>query len=240
MEPNRTGGAKSVTKIPGVKYLRVDSIKKAVDLADELNSRQHPYKTVVLDSATSLQDIALKESLGVQSIPEILSFGLISEEQYRGRSEKAREVMRPYLNGSHNTVVLVKEKDHNRDKSDRRPAVVRSQWVESMMGPDLGGATALWLSDVCDYICRLSIEKEVKSITTTKKVNNIPQTVTEEKETGRTLRRLRVKLHPNYIAGIRSSDPDTVPEYIDCQTPQEMYDKMISVFKGEYVIEDNP
>src|SRR5690606_13967649 len=74
-EPNKTGGAKSVTKMPGVKYLRVTSTKAAMQLAEELRSDRF-YKTHVLDGATSLQDIVLRELLDLPAIPEMLTWGL--------------------------------------------------------------------------------------------------------------------------------------------------------------------
>ncbi len=91
-----------------------------------------------------------------------------------------------------------------------------------------------WLHDVCDYIARLYIDKEVRVVS--RKFKGPSGKVTERKEeveTGRLVRRLRTMYHPNFAAGFRSCDPEAVPEFIEASKPKDMYDKVMKVIRGE-------
>lgn len=224
LEPNRTGGALSVKKVPGVDYLRVTSSSKAVRLAEELASDQK-FKTVVLDSATSYQDIILTEILGLEKTPEMLEWGTASMDQYRERSEKTREALRPFLNLNKHVIVTAKQRDHNRqDKT--KPKLIAGVEIESFFAADLGGATAGWLHDACDYICRLYIDKEIVE----KEVKGIGgKMIKRQEETGRLVRRLQTMYHPNYAGGFRSATPEHVPEFIQDPT----FEKIYAVIRGE-------
>lgn len=221
-EPAKSGGAKSVKRMEGVQYLRITSTKEAVQLAVEL-ARTTLYKTIVIDSATSYQDIILQEILSLPEVVEQLNWGMVSRDQYRERSEKTREALRPYLSLPAHTVICAKERDHNPPDRDK-PKMLRSFQAESFFAADLGGATVGWLHDACDYIARLSIEKEVKSVTTEAVVLGKKKEITREVETGNLVRRLRTMYHPNYAAGFRSENPSSVPEFIEDPSFQKIYD----------------
>lgn len=227
-EPCKTGGAKTVKKVPGVTYLPIKSLKAAVQLAGEL-SEDTTYKTHVLDTATSLQDLILQELLNLPKLPEQLNWGMVSEDQYRQRSEKTREALRPFLELDAHTVICAKERDHNAHKGDRKPKITRGFQIESFLAADLGGATVGWLHDACDYIARLSIEKETEVRRESSKVAGKMVETEEEVETGKIVRRLRTMYHPNYAAGFRSCDPSAVPDYIDEPT----FSKIKSVIDGK-------
>lgn len=225
-EPNKTGGAASVVKSPDTKLIRINrdngGTKKALEIADAINSREvSPYKTVVIDSATSYQDLVLQELLNLDAVPEQLNWGLVNRDQYRERSEKTRECLRPFLNLNCHVVVNAKEKDHNPPNND--PKIVRSFTLESFIASDLGGATVGWLHDACDYICRLYLDKEVKEVTKTYKIGGRDKERTELVETGKIVRRLRTMYHPNYAAGFRSATPEAVPEFIESPDFAKIY-----------------
>lgn len=236
LEPNMTGGAMSVRKVPGVKYVRLTSTAESFKLAEELQS-DRTFKTHVIDSATSFQDIILQEILGLTSVPEMLKFKEVSTGQYRTRSEKLREALRPFTNLRAHTVILAKEKDHNPPKGEevwegygpRKLHARDDMRPESYFAADVGTATAGWLHDNCDYIGRLYLAKEVKTETFTTKVMGKEQKRTAEVETGKIVHRLRTLYHPNYAAGIRTDSPEKVPEYIEDPT----FAKLLKVIKGE-------
>jgi len=222
-EPTETGGASSVTQVPGVMFLRIDNTKDLLTLAAELGQKITPFKTVVVDSATSIQDIVLKEILDLPEIPNMLSWGTATMKDYQKRSEKTREVLRPFLNLKCHTVITAKEKDHNPPKDE--PEIVRGVQLESFFSVDLGGQTAGWLQDACGSVCQLIMVKE----TTTKVVKVGSKSVQSEIETGRIIRRLRTQRHPNYESGLRSAYPEKVPEFIDEPT----FDKIYAIIRGK-------
>jgi len=224
-EPNKTGGAKTVAKVPGITLMRIKTMEKALRLAQELKDGEMEwngitFKTVVLDSATSYQDIILQDILDLPEVPEQLNWGMVSRDQYRQRSEQTKEALRPFLNMDCHTVITAKERDHNPPDKEK-PEMLRGFQLESYIASDLGGQTVGWLHDACDYICRLYLAKEV--LTETKEVP-IPgkagktRTLTTSRETGKIVRRLRTLYSPNYAAGFRTSTPSVIPEYIESPT----------------------
>ncbi len=233
-EPGASGGAKSVKKIDGVTFLRIETKEQAVQLAGELKG-DASYKTHVLDTCTSLQDVILRELMGLADAPVQLNWGTVSMDMYRERSEQAKEVLRLFRDLPAHTIFVCQEKDHNPPKDDAsRNKLTRGLQMESFFAADLGGATVKWMHDSCDYIGRLYVAKEVKEVQrhikgpAGKTINKV-----EEVETGRLVRRLLTMLHPNFAAGIRSETPDAVPEYVEAASPEQMYARLMSVIRGE-------
>lgn len=239
-EPNKTGGANSVRKVPGIIYKRIESSEVFYALARELMANdlrstkwEGRLQTVIVDSVTSLQDIVLKELMGWEHLPEQNSWGLVGEDVYRQRSEKTRERLRPYLDMSCHTVFVAKERDHQPPKGDRKPKLIRGLEIESFFGADLGGATAGWLHDGCDYLGRLYMDREViiKKSTVGKPGTPTYKEVKLVEETGRQVRRLLTILHPNYAAGFRSCNPKAVPQWIDNPT----YESIAEIVAGNKI-----
>jgi hypothetical protein len=246
IEPNQTGGAISVRKVPGVAYLRLGSTKSIGELCQELTNgatcqlsgkeyHGQPYQTIVIDSATSLQDLILQEILGLNTPLDLNSFGRVTRDQYFERSDKVREYLRKFLNLPMHTVITAKQKDHNKQEKDK-PRMLGNVELQSFFGASLGTETAGWLHDTCDYICRLYMDEEVliseKPVVLNgkpKMVDGKPKMMRVETRTGRLVRRLQCIYLPNFAGGFRSDSPEAVPEYIQEPT----YEKIAKVVRGE-------
>ena len=72
-EPAVTGGARSVRRVPGISYIKVTETAKERQLVEELRG-ELPFKTVVVDSVTSYQDMKLQEIIGAP-LPELKVLG---------------------------------------------------------------------------------------------------------------------------------------------------------------------
>ena len=229
-DPGLAGGARSVKRIPGVTFLHITSSNDARQLAVELRG-DTTFKTHVIDTVTSCQDMVLTELLGLEDVPVQLNWGIVSQETYRERSEKTREVLRPFADLRAHTVFLAQEKDHN--PPEGRNKLTKGLRLESFMAADLGQATVKWMHDRCDYIGRLYVDKETKTIKKTSVIGNgaLKKTVVkeEEVETGRTVRRLLTQLQTNFAAGFRSENPSKVPLYIEEPT----FAKILAVIQGK-------
>jgi AAA domain len=230
-EPGTTGGAKSVKKVPGVTFLQITSKDDAIKLASELKVR-NDFKTHVLDTVTSLQDIILKEIMGYDDLVLQQNWGSVGREQYGVRAERCKEVLRAFRDLKCHTVFVAQEKDHS-PPQDNGSKLTRGLQLESFFAADLGGATVKWMHDGCDYICRLYIEKEVITTERQVSVGGKMQVSKEEVVTGRQVRKLLTMYHQNYAAGLRSETPEAVPEYIQAATPKEMYDAIQMVISGK-------
>lgn len=236
-EPEENGGARSVTDIEGVKFIKVESSRHALELAQELQSDKY-FESVVLDSATSYQDLFLQELMGLSKLPETLSWGTVSDTQYRQRSEKVKEGMRPFLALKKHTVVTAKEKDHRNKTGEDRSKSMKSKLVrvnevlpDSYIAEDLGGAAAMWLNDACD-ITRLTISKEVQVVKSTVELLGQTQEVEESVETGRNVHRLWVKWRADMAGGLRTPFRGC-PEFIEEEDPEKMYRKLHQILHGE-------
>lgn len=209
-----TGGARSIKKVPGIKYLRLDSTEAGMQLAKELKNDDN-FQTVVIDSVTSYQDIVLKEILNLPEVPTQLNWGAVTRDEYRVRSERTREGLRPFADLAKHTVFIGKERDHNPPDKEK-PEILRGMQSGSFFAVDLGGATVGWLQDCCDFICRMYME-EVTEERMVKSIAIKGQESKERKEligTGKFARFLRLNWHDNYAAGFRCDTPTNIPDVL--------------------------
>lgn len=236
LEQVATGGAKTVSKVAGITYYRLrksdDVEAMGYELKELCRSGAPPFKSVVIDSGSALDEIVLAEICGWDRTAEMIAVGhtrpgaKVTTDQYTERSERMRKVLRPYLELPMHVVIIANEKDHNPPEG-RKSALARGMQAESFFSAAMGGGTARWCQDNCDYVAQLYLDKETRKITN--KIGKEDQTVDEE--TGRIIRRLRTLYHPNFAAGFRSPTPENVPEYVD----QPTYEKIARLARGEKV-----
>ncbi len=249
-EPAASGGAESVRGYSGLKFLKEGSEANvndgtadftgavgAVELARELPASA--YDLIILDGATSMQDMILRELMCVDEMPVQMSWGTVQGDQYRLRSEKLREVLWAYLRLPMDIVVLAKEKDHNPPKDekvnektgkvspDMRAKFLRGMQAESYVAAELGSATTGWLQDCCDWIVRMYVDKEIEAVTS----NMGGKEFTSYRETGKFARCLRLGYHPNFAAGPRSSNPGGVPDFVTAATPELLVKELMKVVR---------
>lgn len=251
-EPTENGGTDSIIGIEGID-ISVVSLKKQVDpitglledysgrakamaIADNLQSMCDQtgscyYNSIAIDS-TALQEIILAEIMGWNEVDRILAWGAIGRERYMERAEKTREVLRKFAALPTDTIFVAQEKDHNPPKDDTSSKLTKPAQEKSFMAANLGGSTVEWLHDACGFICQLYMEAETK--TETSEVNMAGEKRMEEitMHTGRFVRRLRTEYHPNYAAGVRTSRADVVPEYIEAEMAQQMYEDLARISAG--------
>ena len=233
MEPTLTGGAKSVAKEPGVEWAVVKSSEMIARFAERLHKPNH-FKTVVLDSVSSWEKIVLQEIRGDATPLEMLRFGKVSQDDYTLRSEKMRDSIAPFLGLMHHNVILIgNEKDHSKpQEGTRRSSVVTIMQENSFFWVEAGGGLASWLHDSWDFICKMFMDKEYKRVEV--ELNGVKDFTMEE--TGRLIRRIRLKYHPNYAAGPRAADDPEwrtreLPEFIDGDSPKELYQNFMAAIK---------
>lgn len=255
-EPDPCGGASSVSNIDGVHLQRVsdkllgknaagawvdatdrtcvwrDRLKgsaKVVALANEL-AGEHPFKTVVLDTVTSLQDVILCELMNLPKVPEMMSWGMVPDGMYQARAEKLRETVRPLLDLRNcNVIILAQEKDHNaQEERGGKRKLLHTMQQGSFMAPALGSTNAQWLQDNCGYIVQIyedEITQQVAVPTMNPDGTPGPPSITEV-GTGRRSRHLRLLYHPNFAAGGRWQWERNVPEFVRAPSPKELYDAL--------------
>ena len=253
-EPDACGGATSIANVEGVRIQRVshrllgqdargmwvdatdptcarrDTLKgsaKFLAIAAELGGR-HPFKTVVLDTVTSLQDMVLVEMMGWDRIPDVQHVGMVHKDTWPVRAEKWRGLIRPMLDvSSCNVLYLAQEKDHNPAKDDfgGRSKILHTMQMGSFMAPALGATNAQWLQDQCGYVIQIyedEVTEEVSVPQSDADGNPLPPSV-QRVGTGRRARHLRLLYHPNFAAGGRWQFDRGTPEFVSADTPADLY-----------------
>lgn len=265
-EPDACGGATSVSNYQGVRIQRVshkllgqDSKGQWLDAEDERCVRRdhlrgsaklealaqelkgkHPFKTVVLDTATSLQELILVEIMGWDKPPAMQpNARQVGKENYQKRAEDWRKTVTHLLDLTNcHIVILCQEKDHNpvQDDFGGKSRLLGTMQQGSFMAPALGATNAQWLQDNCGYIIQI-YEDELKDRITLPQVNP-DGTVTEvvqEVPNGKRQRHLRLMYHPNFAAGGRWQYDRNLPECVTAPDPQGLYAAMavyIPALKG--------
>lgn len=260
-EPDANGGADSIASKQGVFLQRVshkllgqdkdgqwvdatdplcvrkDTVKgaaKVVALANALKGK-HSFKTVVLDTVTSLQDLILVELMGLPKVPEMMSWGMVPDGMYQSRAEKLRETIRPLLDVDNcNVVIIAQEKDHNagEDRGGKNKVLMGSagytMQLGSFMAPALGATNAQWLQDNTGYVIQVyedEVTQEVEVPQFDGEGRALPPTITRV-GTGKRQRHLRLLYHPNFAAGCRMEyDPD-MPEFVTAKDPTGLYKEL--------------
>jgi hypothetical protein len=175
------------------------------------------FATVVLDHVTGLQDMVLKEVLGLDEIPIQKSWGLATQQQYGTCILRCKELLSALLSVQANVVLVAQEKDFNTDSEGDLIAPA----VGAALTPSLCG----WANSVCDYIVNtfLRQHEEVKS----KNVNG--KTTQVRVKTRKVEYCLRTGPHPVYCTKFRLPKGNPLPESI----VDPDYDKIMTIIRGQ-------
>ncbi len=257
IDPSLTGGTRSLTKIPGVTFFQVsnrpliDPVTKLPEtlwgsakvmaiiqaLTDRFDRGERPFETVVLDGVTSWNDIILQEIMGIDAanVKGIIGFGDAGQDQYRDRAERLIRYLRPLFALPCNVTVIAQEKDHNPPKDDKGRVMgtklIRPKQEDSWFSLAIGDSPCLWIQNACDFVCQLYEDEEIKTELVAMMEGMPPEEV--QTRTGKAVRHLRMRYHPNYAAGPRSPDAESVPESIVGGTPAEMHAAFMEVVAGK-------
>lgn len=155
--PTKPGELRSI-KIPEYKGKIKRLVLKSSDEIGEVVEHQqetNTFKTVVLDHASGLQELILKEVLGLEELPAQLSWGLASRQQYGQVGLQMKERLRSLLNLDCHCVIIAQERVFNsrdEDASDEGEEII-APFVASALTPSVTD----WLNYSCDYICQTII-----------------------------------------------------------------------------------
>lgn len=104
------------------------------------------YKTLVLDHATGLQDLVLREILGLNEAPVQMGWGTASQQQWGQVALQMKERLRSLLDLPQNVVIVAQEREFNTD--------TESQILMPYVGCALTPSVCGWLNTAVDYICQ--------------------------------------------------------------------------------------
>lgn len=198
-------GTKSVSTVKDVDFVQLQTSEEIEGFAKIIVAED--YKTVVLDTAGGLQDMVLREVLGLDELPIQRSWGMAKREDWQTCGAQCKERMRGLLDLADsygtNVVIVAHERNFNDDNSDDE---LLAPTVGSALSPSVAG----WLNGACDYICQTYIREQegTKEVKVANKTTNV-RTKTGQKEFC-----LRVGPHPVFMTGFRLPPGTQLPDSI--------------------------
>lgn len=118
-----------------------------LEITQYIQQNPKTYATVVLDHASGLQDLILREELELEEIPVQKSWGLATREQWGAIGVRIKEYLRALLNLQQHVVIVAQERAFNIEEDN---ASMLMPYVASALSPSVVG----WLNPACDYICQ--------------------------------------------------------------------------------------
>jgi hypothetical protein len=191
-------------------------VSESTDIRDLIEAGKD-FATVVLDHASGLQDLVLKEILGLEELPAQRSWGLASQSQYGQCTMQCKEILRALLSLSANRVVIAQEQTRG-EQSDNE---LLSPTVCAAMMPSL----VSWLNPAADYVCQTYIRPKTENV-----VTEIGGKKITTKKRGKGVEYcLRVEPHDIYTTKFRKPKGRDLPECII----DPSYQKIKALINGE-------
>lgn len=177
------------------------------------------YKTVVLDTGTMLQDLLLKEVLGLDDIPLQKSWGMASQKQYGQSALKCKVFLKEILDLTDvgiDAIIICQERNYNE--------AVDSDILTPTIGSSLSKSVAEWLHPACDFV----VQTFKRNRTEIKKVKIAGKEVQTEVKTKDVEFCLRTGIHDSYITKFRLPRGTELPEVL--VNPQ--WQDLVNLVKG--------
>ena len=134
---------------------KTDDVRQLVDYMQETRT----FATVVLDHASALQDMTIKEIMGMAELPVQGSWGMATQQDWGQCAMQMKGMLRALLSLDCNRVIIAQERDFNTDTETD----LLMPFVASALTPSVAG----WLAPACDYVCQTfmrpkTVEKTVR------------------------------------------------------------------------------
>jgi hypothetical protein len=144
-------------KPTGVDFVRIENSQEIDGLV-----RMAGYQSYGLDNAGGLQDIILKEILGLSDIPIQKSWGMAERSHWMTCGAQTKERLRSIIDlaDQHGKNVVIIAHERNFDDSGNR-----SEVTIPSIGSALTPVAAIWLNGACDYVCQTFIREKTEQHT---------------------------------------------------------------------------
>lgn len=216
-----TGELRSVDTVENkdrINAVRIQSSTEVTEIVNAILAGQIEYNTIVLDHASGLQDLVLKEVLGLEKIPVQKSWGLARIQDYGQVTLQCKEIIRSILNINRNIYIVAQEREFNTDQEQQ----VIAPSVGAALMPQLTG----WLNTAVDYILSTFIRQRMKEVQ-----NKVAGKVQTQliKDIGKVEYCARTAPDPVYTTKFRIPRGRDIPSVI----VDPSYEKIMAVIKGE-------
>tara|TARA_R110002020_G_scaffold376130_1_gene587262 strand:+ start:6488 stop:7327 length:840 start_codon:yes stop_codon:yes gene_type:complete len=201
-----------------IKQFQIQECDEVREWVDEQKETAH-FKTVVLDHASSFQDLVLAEVLGIDELPPQSSWGMAKQQEYGQMALRMKEFLRALLGLENcNVIIIAQERVFVPDEDSELDI---APYVASAVSPSVVN----WLNPAADYIC----ETFIKGKTQQKKTKVAGKTVTKTVKLKGVDYCLRTAPSEVFTTKFRKPKGFEVPEFI----VDPDYDKFLKVVNGE-------
>lgn len=148
-------------------------VDRSSDIMDMVNDNTD-CSTIVLDHASSLQDLILAEILGVDEIPAQKGWGTASQQTYGELALRCKDLFRKLLSRPCNLVIVAQERvfGGSDESAGMDPSSIIAPTIGAAMSPSIVG----WLNPACDYVVQTFIRPHMETVVT--KVAGKDKTIT--------------------------------------------------------------
>ena len=178
------------------------------------------YATVIMDHVSGLQDLVLKELLGLDELPAQKTWGLASQQQYGQLALQCKEYLRALLNLKGNVVLVGQERTFGGKEDGGDPELIKPT-VGVALTPSLTG----WLNPAVDYILQCYKRPRMKEVKT--EVNGKVVTTVQRGKGAEFC--ARTEPHEIFTTKFRMPRGKPLPECI----VDPSYDKIAALIRGE-------
>ena len=222
-------GTASIVGMEGVDFLLLERCEELREIKNDMLGQGTKYKTVVIDSGTSLRDMRIKEILRLSEMPIQRGFGTVSRDQYGECAVSLKQLLRPIFDVARrgileNLVFIAQEQEFGSE------AGAASDLIKPTVSSALGKSLADWVNQECDCIGQTFTRMRV--ITKTHQPIKDGPTVTMTEKTGDIDYCLRIGTDGVYQAGIRVRQGLTLQQSV---LTDPSYERLLRVIKGEKV-----
>ncbi len=189
----------------------VEDVRKQTADADQ-------FQTVVLDHASGLADMILRDILGLSEIPAQKSWGLATQQQYGQQAMQAKQAFQHLLNLPTHVVIIAQQRTFGEESQteDLKPTV----------GAALSPSVVGWLNPACDYVVqtfkRSRFEEVRRTVGGEEKVSR--------KKLGGVEYCMRVEPHETYMTKFRIPGGVTTDIIVD-----PTFDKVNNLIHGKEI-----
>lgn len=184
-----------------IDYIVLDKASEVQEIVEHQKATGE-YSTIVLDHASGLQDFCLAHRLNLTKVPEQLSWGDATMQDWGAVGIQMKTILRSLLDLDCDTVIVAQERTFNNDSDSD----VLVPTVAGAMSPGVIG----WLNPACDYI----VNTFLRSKMITKDVSVGGKTTQVSKKTGEIEYCLRTGPDATYKTKFRIPKGSELPDVI--------------------------
>lgn len=208
------------------KGVQAAPLKEARDLLDLVAYvEEEGIKTFVIDHLTGVEDLILKELLGLDEIPRQRSWGLATRETYGQRAVMCKDLAFRILSLKCNVVLVCQEKVFEVEGA--------GDTIKPSVGPALGGSFGEWLFPACDYTVQTFKARKTKKVREKKQTKKGIQVIEKEVETDGIDYCVRTGPDVTYLTKFRVPIGTPLPDRLIVTNRTDTYERMMKLINGE-------